>query len=91
MKAGREIERLRQQLHAGLLPEGEPIYVLYARDALAAKHVRSWADELESLVGPNKESREARSVANMMMSWPIKRLIGRDDHGRVDQCSQGVG
>jgi len=83
MEAQKVVARLQEQLRDGSLPADEPVFVLQGRHILAAKVVRTWADELESLVGTNTQSRDARAVASQLAAWPIKRIPGRDDSGRA--------
>lgn len=66
----------------------EPVFVLCARDTLAAPVVRVWADQLEERAAMNgfenggltaarqEKISDARRVAAEMDKWPVKRLPG---------------
>jgi hypothetical protein len=66
---------LSDELEKGTLSkvkEDEPLFVLRARDELAPRVVRFWADVAAIReVDPNKIM-EARSVANLMEKWTEK-------------------
>lgn len=64
-----QVEKIRQALLSG-----EPIFVLYGRDILAARTVGYWSDlALNKGVNANKVN-GARTISSLMSDWPIKKF-----------------
>jgi hypothetical protein len=49
--------------------DDEPMFILLARDPLAADLVRDWADRREQTRGPSAKVDEARACATAMDRW----------------------
>jgi len=49
--------------------DGEPLFVLCARDKHAPAAVRKWADDYEAAGGRPEKAAEARSCADKMDAW----------------------
>ena len=64
----------RIQDPAGLIPEDEPVFLLRGQDAMAARHVRDWAEHVELRGGSPEIVRMAREHADKMDAWPKKKL-----------------
>lgn len=80
MKAQEEIERLQAKLDCGDLPPDEPLFVLRARDRLAAGCVRAWISACDKIGGvPTPKTTEVAMLANAMDDWPVKQTPGRPD------------
>jgi hypothetical protein len=52
----------------------EPIFVLRAQDALAARTVLFWAEEANKAGADSSKVAEARKCAAAMEKWPIHKL-----------------
>ncbi len=63
----------RVSFEKGAIPEGEMVFVLRARDPLACKAVRKYADFLEK-AGKSSAAAECRAFAKRMSDWPDKRM-----------------
>lgn len=79
MKAVEELERLREKIESGDMPEDEPVFVLRARDLLAAGAVTSWAVCAKQLKAPQERVDAALNLAEQMRKWPKKQVPGRPD------------
>lgn len=64
----------RIQDPAGLIPDDEPVFLLRGQDALAAKHVRDWAEHAELRGASPEIVKAARDQADRMDAWPKKKL-----------------
>lgn len=64
----------RIQDPAGIIPDDEPVFLLRGQDAMAAKHVRDWAEHVELRGGSPEIVRMAREHADKMEAWPKKKL-----------------
>lgn len=57
----------------GLIPEGEPVFLIRAKDVVSGDAVRSWADMNDDAGGDPAMSSAARKHAALMDDWPIKK------------------
>lgn len=53
----------------------EPMFVLLARDPLAAMLVDLWANTREVIAGPSAKVEEARACARSMKDWRISHVL----------------
>lgn len=79
MRAAAEIANLQAKVASGTLDPDEPIFVLRARDVLAAGLVYQWATLAEEAECPQEKLDEARACAAQMDAWPVKRSPGRPE------------
>ena len=83
MLAQQEIENLQKKIASGELPADEPIFVLRARDALAAQMVEQWVG-LAMMAGcPKEKTEEARQHLERMKAWPVRQMPGLPSTRRV--------
>jgi hypothetical protein len=64
----------RIQDPAGLIPDDEPVFLVRASDAVAARTVRFWANEAESKGAAPNIVEAARRQAELMDAWPIHKV-----------------
>ncbi len=55
------------------IPEDEPVFLLRAQDATAAKVVRFWAS-LQPIEESEELIRSALEHADLMDAWPVKKI-----------------
>ena len=79
MKATEEIDRLLCKIQDGDMPPDEPVFVLRARDLLAAGAVTCWAQTARALDVPIERINEAMALAEKMRQWPVKQVPGRPE------------
>jgi hypothetical protein len=79
MRASQEVDRLKTKIASGELPADEPLFVLRARDRLAASLVRQWAVIAEKHGCPAEKVADANRLADLMEDWPTKQTPGRDE------------
>ena len=89
MEAFKEINRLREQMLDGDLDPHEPIFVLRARDVVAADVVVEWVRRAELIRTPIRKLMEAVAVGCAMREWPIKQTPGLPGT-RTDNRAKGV-
>lgn len=61
----------RIQNPAALIAEDEPVFLLRAKDLIAARTVQYWASEVEKAGGDSTTVRLARLQANRMLGWGL--------------------
>jgi hypothetical protein len=64
----------RIQDPAGLIPDDEPVFLVRASDAIAARTVRFWANEAEAKGAAPNIVEAARRQAELMDAWPIHKV-----------------
>lgn len=66
----KEIDNLKQGIGClGKSAPDEPLFILVARDQLAAELVREWADRAEAAGTPVEKVGEAYALADAMDDW----------------------
>jgi len=63
----------------GKVGQDEPVFLLRAKDALAPKTLRYWADELERAGGDAVAVKTARKQAQLMEEWQSKNFYKLPD------------
>lgn len=69
-------ELLNPQSCLNKAADHEPVFVLRAKDPLAANAVRDWADSAERHGLHPEKTAEARELANHMDDWRIHNVPG---------------
>ena len=71
-------ETLEQALRGagclGKAADNEPVFVLRAQDALAARLIEKWATLAEGAGCPPDKVAEARELAAKMYAWPGRKM-----------------
>ena len=57
----------------GIIPAGEPVFLIRAQDRVGAQAVRQWAALHEAHGGNPILSSLARLQADLMDAWPVKK------------------
>lgn len=59
---------------AKITDSNEPVFVLRARDLVAADTVRTWASLATAAGVPEEKIEQARAIADLMDQWPEKKV-----------------